>query len=316
MGSVPISKLASGLAWVTLCILSWAPLFSVAKRTLPYLDAFTLATVRYLLGVVLFILLLAAVEGWQALRYDGRLLPASVFGLIGITGFNLCVWIGLSFTLPEHASVILALQSPLIALAVWVTRGHRPAAFTLACVVAAICGVLLVVTRGDPIGAIAELGQGGALLGDVLVLAGGIAWVIYGLAGAHFGGWSPLRMTVLTCIPGLAGLLVANLLAIAAGWASLPSVQTLGAVGWQIIYFSVFTVVVGILSFNHAVRRLGPLNTMIMLNITPVLVFGIEAALGRRFAPIELLGAAIVIGALVANNLYLRRSSGNSGSGS
>jgi len=74
----------------------------------------------------------------------------------------------------------------------------------------------------------------------------------------------------------------------------------------QLVYFSLFTVVLGVLGFNNAARRLGPLNAMLMLNVVPVLVFGIEASLGRSFAPIELVGAAVVIGALVANNLYLR----------
>ena len=78
------------------------------------------------------------------------------------------------------------------------------------------------------------------------------------------------------------------------------------SLGWQIVYFSVGTVVLGVLGFNTAARRLGPLNTMLMLNLIPVGVFAIEAALGRSFAAIELAGAAVVIGALVANNLYLR----------
>jgi hypothetical protein len=38
-----------------------------------------------------------------------------------------------------------------------------------------------------------------------------------------------------------------------------------------------------------------------------VIVFGIEAALGQSFSAIELAGAGLVIGALVANNLFLRR---------
>ena len=54
-------NLAAGLAWIALSILCWAPLFSVAKRTLPYLDAFALGTVRYSLGVALFLLLVVAV---------------------------------------------------------------------------------------------------------------------------------------------------------------------------------------------------------------------------------------------------------------
>jgi drug/metabolite transporter (DMT)-like permease len=298
--------LIRGLAWAGLAIVCWVPLFSVAKRTLPHLDAFALGTVRYALGVVLFVALLAAIEGRQALRYDGRLLAASLAGLVGIAGFNLFVWIGLVYTLPEHASIILALQTPMTALAVWVAWGQRPAAFTLGCVAVAIAGVLIVVTRGDVARAIADIGEGGALLGDVLVLMGGIAWVAYTLAATRFPGWSPLRYTVLTCIPGLAGLAAANAVAIAVGAAALPSLDALAQVGWQIAYFATCTVVLGVLAFNQAARKLGPLNTMLALNLIPIGVFGIEAGLGRSFSAIELAGALTVIAALVANNLYLR----------
>lgn len=282
------------------------PLFSVAKRTLPYLDAYTLGSLRYAIGVAVFVALLVAVEGWKALRYDGRLGGAALFGLIGITGFNLFVWIGLSFTLPEHASIILALQTPLIALGAWLTRGTRPPRFTLGCVAVAIAGVLLVVTRGDLSRALADIAAGGALLGDVLVLFGAISWVIYTLSAARFPAWSPLRFTVLTCIPGAVGLVAGNLIAIAVGAASVPSAGAIAGVAWQILYFSVGTVVLGVLAFNNANRRLGPLNTMLMMNLVPIGVFGIEAALGRSFTPVELAGALTVVGALVANNLYLR----------
>ena len=302
-------NLVAGLAWITLSILCWAPLFSVAKRTLPYVDAFALGTLRYAFGVILFIALLTAVEGAAALRFEGRLVQATLYGLAGITGFNLFVWIGLAYTTPEHASIILALQTPLTALAVWVVRGQRPPPFTLGCVAAAIFGVALVVTKGDALTAAADLARGGALFGDLLVFFGAICWVIYTLAAGQFAGWSPLRMTVLTCIPGLLGLVLAHVIAIQAGVARVPSIQAIQEVSWQLLYFSVCTVVLGVLGFNNAARRLGPLNTMLMLNIIPVLVFGIEASLGRSFAAIELAGAALVIGALVANNLYLRGAS-------
>jgi drug/metabolite transporter (DMT)-like permease len=298
--------LIRGLAWAGLAILCWMPLFSVAKRTLPHVDAYALGSLRYAIGVALFVALLAAVEGRKALRYDGRLGAAALFGLIGITGFNLFVWIGLSFTLPEHASIILALQTPLIALGAWLTRGTRPPRFTLGCVAVAIAGVLLVVTRGDLARALADIAAGGALLGDVLVLLGAVSWVIYTLSAARFPAWSPLRFTVLTCIPGAAGLVTANVVAVAVGAAAVPSAGAIAGVAWQILYFSVGTVVLGVLAFNNANRRLGPLNTMLMMNLVPIGVFGIEAALGRSFTAVELAGALTVVGALVANNLYLR----------
>ena len=299
------SNLLKGLGWIALSILCWVPLFPVAKRVLPIVDAFAMGTVRYGIGVVLLVILVAAVEGRQALRYEGRFLAATLFGLIGITGFNAFVWYGLTFTRPEHAAIIMGIQTPLVALTVWLTRGIRPASFTLACIAAAFAGVLLVVTKGDPASAF----EGGELAGDLLVFLGALSWIVYTLAAARFPGWSPLRWTLLTCLPGTAGLFLVNVFAVWGGIATVPTAVALGSIGWQIAYFAIGTVVLGVLGFNFSVKYLGPLNTMLMLNLVPVGVFAIEAALGRTFAAIEIAGAALVIGALVANNLYLRGNS-------
>ena len=113
--------------------------------------------------------------------------------------------------------------------------------------------------------------------------------------------------TKLLRIPGGFGLLAVNLIALGAGVAVVPTITAVASIAPQIAYFAAGTVVFGVLAFNSSVKHLGPLNVMLMLNVIPVSVFAIEAALGRDFAPIELGGAAMVIGALVANNLYLRR---------
>ena len=267
------------------------------------LDAFFLGSVRYSFGVLIFIAILWATEGRKHLSYGGRLLPAAVYGVIGFCGFNLLVWWGLSFTRPEHASIIMALQTPMTAIAVWLTQGKRPHPFTIGCIAMAIAGVLLVVTKGG----IGNLLGGGSLFGDFLVFLGAVSWVVYTMAGWHFSGWSPLRMTVLTAIPGAIGLIAINAVAIAAGWSALPTLDAVLSVKWQLMYFIVFTVVLGVLGFNNGVKYLGALNAMLMLNLIPVIVFAIEAWLGRSYVAIELAGAAVVIGALAANNLFLRR---------
>jgi drug/metabolite transporter (DMT)-like permease len=256
--------------------------------------------------VLLFIAILWIVEGRQALRYGGRFLPAAVFGMIGFCGFNILVWWGLAWTRPEHASIIMALQTPMTALAVWLTRGVRPTPFTVGCIAAAIAGVLLVVTKGNFSHVFSSENAGGSLIGDLLVFLGAVSWVVYTMAGHHFSGWSPLRMTVLTCIPGTIGLIAIYGIVVGMGYAVLPSVDQVWSVKWQLGYFVVFTVVLGVLGFNNGVKHLGALNAMLMLNLIPIIVFAIEAGLGRSFAAIEIGGAAVVIGALVANNLYLR----------
>lgn len=284
--------------------MSWGALFSIAKRTLPVLDPFFLGAFRYAVGILVFVAILWASEGRQALRYGGRFVPAALFGVFGFCGFNVLVWWGLVYTRPEHASVIMALQTPMIALALWFLRGMKPSAFTIGCIVVAIAGVLTVVTKGDPLHAL----SGGSLVGDLLVFLGAASWMIYTLAGGYFSGWSPLRMTVLTCIPGTAGLIAINAFTIGAGYSALPTLGQIASVWWQLAYFVIFSVILGVLGFNNAVKHLGALNTMLTMTLIPVIVFGIEAALGQTFSAIELIGAALVIGALAANNLYLRRT--------
>ena len=279
-------------------------MFPIAKRSLAMIDAFSLGTLRYVLGLAILTALLWAIEGRQAFRYGTRLWPAIGFGLVGITGFNTLVWYGLNFTRPEHAGILMALQTPLTALALWLVRGQRPAAYTLGCVAAAIAGVFLVITKGD----LARAFEGGSLLGDILVLLGAMCWVAYSLAGGRFTGWSALRMTTLTCIPGGIGLLVVNAVAVGVGFVEMPSIEAIASVWWQLIYFAAGSVVLGVLGFNAGVKYLGALNAMLMVNLVPVGVFAIEAALGRRYELVELTGAALVVGALVANNLYLRRA--------
>jgi drug/metabolite transporter (DMT)-like permease len=283
-------------------------MFPIAKRTLVAIDPFALGSIRYLIGVAVFSALLAAFEGRRAFSYAGRFGAAALLGVIGITGFNVLVWFGLAFTRPEHTTVILALQAPLAALAVWLLRGERPARFTLGCTALAFAGVLLVITRGDPLSVLVGFGASrNELLGDLLVLLGGASWVVYGLGGTSFVGWSALRFTTLTGIPGAIGLCTLNAVAMAAGYAQLPSAEALVSHWWQIGYFSFVSVVLGVFAFNAAVKHIGPLDTTLLLNLVPVTVFGIEAALGRSFTRAEILGGALVVAALAANNLYLRR---------
>ena len=58
--------------------------------------------------------------------------------------------------------------------------------------------------------------------------------------------------------------------------------------------------------WNAGNRRIGPLNTILLLNLMPVITFAIRYTQGARFAASELIGAGMVVGALVANNLYER----------
>lgn len=298
-------RFAQGFAAVLATAILWGVQFPVAKDAFAAVDAYHVTAIRYALGTVLLIPLFVAQEGRTALDYRGRFWPATVFGLVGMCASPILVFQGIAMSRPEHAAVIVSLQPSMAALADWVLRGRRPSSFTLACVAVAFLGVLAVVTKGRP----STMFAPGELAGDFVILLGAMCWVAYTMATESFRGWSALRFTVLTIVPGTIGCLVVTALLDAAGAASVPGSADLLSVWWQLAYLTIGGIVVSMICWNWGNQRIGALNTMLLLNAVPVVTFTAGLVQGHRFEPVELAGALVVIAALVANNLYLRRAS-------
>lgn len=293
-----------GTALLGVSVLVWGATFPIAKDAVTLVDPYWLTALRYAAVAPCFVAILWAVEGRRALAYDGRLALAATLGCFGFAGYNLFTFAGMQYTAPEHAAIITALQAPLTALAHWAWRGARPARFTLGCVALAFAGVVLVVTKGDPAAALAA----GSLWGDALVLLGSASWVVYVLGVVKFAGWSPLRYTALTCLPASFAIALVAIAATGLGVVGVPRAATLAAVGWQIAFLTFLSALVGVLCWNAGIRALGPLNAVLLGNLIPVVTFAIRIAQGHRFDGTEIAGAALVIGALAANNLYVRRA--------
>jgi drug/metabolite transporter (DMT)-like permease len=296
------SNFASGAALAFVAVLLWGAQFPIAKSTFSTIDPFHVSAIRYGAGTLLLAAFVVWREGTAALRYYGRGLSASVLGLVGMTGSPMLVFGGLALTRPEHAAIIVALQPSITAIADWWLHGRRPARFTLGCMMTAFAGVMLVVTKGDPALALGR----GELTGDLLVLAGAACWVAYTMGTESFRGWSSLKFTLLTLIPGSIGLAIGTAILVRVGLARVPGPAEVGAVMPQLVFLAVGGVMLSMLCWNAGTRRIGALNAMLLQNLVPVIVFAIRFAQGQRYVAVELAGAGLVIGALAANNLYLR----------
>jgi drug/metabolite transporter (DMT)-like permease len=276
-------------------------MFPIADAAMDHVDAAHITAVRYGVATLIFLALLSAVEGRAAVRYDGRFGRALLFGTLGFAGFNLLSYAGLRHTTPQHASLIAALLPVLTVLARWRMTGERPSGRLLTCVGIAFAGVALVVVGSDP----AAAAKGG--VGDLLVLAGAVCWVRYTLSAASdFGDWSPLRFTALSAAAGTLSILAITAAGDLFGLLAPPSLGQLGDARWGIAYVIVFGAVVAVLGWNAGVQRLGPANAALFMNLVPVTTFTIQAVRGTTPGPVELLGAAIAIGALVGANASLR----------
>jgi drug/metabolite transporter (DMT)-like permease len=291
-----------GVLIMLITVLIWGGMFPVAKGALLTLDAFWLSSLRYGAAALLFVAILYWREGAGALRYHGKFLRASFYGVVGISGFSILVFVGLSRSRPEHAAIIMALQTPIAAFVHWALKGTRPANFTLVCITTAIAGVFLVISKGDPVHAF----TGGSFIGDLLIFIGAMSWIAYTIGAVSFPGWSALRFTTLTCLPGTAGIWLITAVATLAGVTAVPAGATVAAVAWELAYLAVLAVVLAVLFWNMAIGYLGALNTMLLGNLVPVVTFAIRIMQGHRFETVELAGAGLVVAALIANNLYLR----------
>ncbi|HSD44386.1 MAG TPA: DMT family transporter [Burkholderiales bacterium] len=297
-------KFATGVAFAFLAVVSWGAQFPIAKSAFAAVDPYHVSAIRYGVATLLLVPVVAAAEGAAALRYYGRAWPASVLGVIGMTCSPMLVFAGLDITRPEHAAIIVSLQPSMTAIADWWLRGRRPANFTIGCIVAAFAGVVLVVTRGNPALGLSRQ----EIVGDLLVLVGAACWVVYTMGTERFRGWSALKFTVLTLIPGSIGLAIATAVLVALGVSRVPTAAAVASVAPHLAFLALAGVAAAMILWNAGNQRIGALNSMLMLNLVPVVVFTIGFAQGQRFHAAEVVGAVLVIGALAANNLYLRAS--------
>jgi drug/metabolite transporter (DMT)-like permease len=280
--------------------LAWGAMFPIASVALEHVDPFVLTAIRYGVGVVIFLLLLRVIEGRNALRPDGRARELFILGSLGFAGFNLLSYVGLEHTHPQNAALIVALQPLVTAVGLWITTRQLPGRHTFIAMAVALVGVTLVITRGKP----GSLLSGDGHLGELLVLTGCASWIAYTLGARRFADFSPLRYTALSATYGTLTIFAATAIALAIGWERVPSLADLGAAWWHTIYIIAAGAVIAVLAWNEGVRRIGPANAALFLNLVPIISFAIAISIqGYDPNAFELVGALITIGALVYANL-------------
>lgn len=296
------TDVATGVVLVFTTVLIWGVQFPIAKSAFDHVDPFHLALARYGVPMCLLVSWLVFTEGMSSLRFDRRAGAATVVGVIGMCGSPALVFGGLAMTRPEIAAIIIAIQPILTAIVLWAWKGKRPDGFSLLCIAVAFIGVFTVITGWST-----DLGgQPRELIGNAMIALGALCWVIYTISGERFADWSVLRFTALTMLPGSLGHLVLVAALTYLGVIVTPGLAQWQAVSWQAGFLIFVGVLAAMLMWNAGNKRIGSLNAMLFVNLIPVVTFLVQYWQGARFTPVELFGAALVVLALLANNLALR----------
>lgn len=291
-----------GTAIMMVLVLIWGSFLPVSKVALAVIDPYWLSSLRFGAAGLVFLLMLRGHEGCLSVTWDRQLARAAVFGSLGFAAFGISLFEGLRLTRPEIGAMILAIGPVLTVIFQWWQSGRRPDRFTLGAIALALSGEALVITAGD----LARL-SGGDMLGNALMFLAAIFWTAYTLGGQQFPDWSPMRYSATTCISGWLAILVATALTTALGHSHAPSLDGMASVWPQLLFIILVVSVFGILLWNTAVAKIGPLSAGLIGNFAPVITYLIALAQGRIPAPLELVGVGLVLLALVANNRHQRR---------
>jgi drug/metabolite transporter (DMT)-like permease len=287
-----------GAGMLVFTTVAWGAMFAVAKSALGSIDAFWLSAWRYAPASLAMLAILGCFEGRAALRPAGAGFRLWLYGSLGFAGFTVLGFLGLARSHPEHAAIIVALMPLVTALLNWMIRGRRPGTVTCAAMLVAFVGVVLVITKGR-----LHVSGEGTLPADALMLAAVVCWVAYTMGAATLPQFSTLRYTAQSMAFGSLTIVTIALVATAAGFAHPPAWRVLGSVGGEIAYLSIIAGVLAALSWNAGIALLGPANGVLFINLVPITAFAIGVAQGHRFGAGEIIGAALVIGALVVNSV-------------
>lgn len=287
-----------GAAMLVFTTIVWGAMFAVAKTALGEIDAFWLSAWRYVPASLTMLCALWLVEGRSALSTEGAGVRLWLLGSLGFAGFSILGYLGLAHSRPEHAAIIVALMPLVTAMMSWLVRGRRPNPVTFVATLVALAGVLLVITKGHLHGALR-----GSLGADALVLAGVVCWIAYTMGASTLPRFSTLRYTAQSMALGTLTIVAVTLCASAAGLAHPPAWASIGSLAGEIAYLSIIAGVLAVFAWNAGISALGSANGVLFINLVPLVAFAIGVAQGHRFGPAELVGVALVIGALVASNV-------------
>jgi drug/metabolite transporter (DMT)-like permease len=270
---------------LVVCLI-WGVNFSVTKLAIDRMPALAFTAIRFALASLLLWLVLRITEG-PTTPAPTALRRLVVLGVVGNTLYQLCFILGLAHTSATNSSLILATVPTVVAVVAGLLGLERITRRMWGGIALGTIGVVLVIaTSGVEFSA-------STLRGDLLTVLAVLCWAGYTVGLRSLPpGFSPLRVTTVTTIAGMPGLVLAGLPGLLVmRWDAVPPSA------WAALaYATVLSLVVAYLLWNRSVQTVGGTRTAIYMCVTPLVAVGAAwVILGEHARPLQAVGAALII---------------------
>ncbi len=261
-------------------VLLWGTTFHTARYAMQSFSPVSLAASRFLIGAV-FLLLVNARRSDLALLRNRRFVKHVVFlGIVGVVGYNLLIYEGISRLNPARAALIAAANPGITALLLRVWKKEALPLSSLIGICLAFTGVALVVLKPD---------MGWSVgVGELCIMGAATAWSLYSIAGRDVMRTYEQRAVTLYSV--VVGSLLLPLFV--DDWQELDI-----ATGplLAVVYMAIFATGLAYVWWARAVQSLGPASAAVFMNLVPVTALVIEVLLGGSIEPRQLLGGLLVM---------------------
>ncbi len=287
-----------GIALVNVATLTWASNMALGRWLRNDIGPLTLAAARFLIAAVFFVALLQRRPPQdRRLGRDRWLLLA--MALSGVAVFTPVLYLGLRFTTTVNATLINGLGPLITGLLAALLFRESMSRRQLTGAIVGLAGVVVLLSNGS----LAFWQAMRANSGDLIMLGAVTLWALYSVLGRQvMRHRSPLSATAWSV------WLALPLLLLAAAWElrTFP-MSARPQVILAVLYIGIAPAVIGLISWNLGVRRLGSSGAMVFYNTLPL--YGALLGylfLGESIGPAHLLGGGLII----AGGLWAARGHG------
>jgi drug/metabolite transporter (DMT)-like permease len=270
----------------------WGANFNLAVPVVAEMHPFVAGSTRYLLAAAIMLALTF---------YRGERVPLRharsyvILGIIGVFGFNLLFFLGMARTSAVNGALIMALNPLLTSLIAYAVIHERPSLRQWLAFPIGLIGVAIVV-----------LGSGAELhvaTGDLFILAASLSWAFYNV---YVKKLMPQDTSGIASTAGImtVGALALTAVALVSGE---PFIMPSPHAGAALLVMAIGGGVLAYLFWNAGIARLGAARAAIFLNLVPVASMVIAAFEGQPPTEAQLLGGALVIGAVSFASLPARQ---------
>jgi drug/metabolite transporter (DMT)-like permease len=295
-----------GIAWLPFGALVlgaafWGGTWPVARGVYTEVPPVTLAFLRCSIAAVTLALffLPATVRAWPAIRAEG--LKILVFAFTGLAAFTALIFAGLHHTTAVNGALINAATPIYIILLSLVGFGAKAKWKEAAGAAVAFCGLVIVVTRGEP----QRLLELDINPGDLMVLLAMFFWAVYNILLNRWPSKVPPFVFLFACVTCASAMLLPGaVIEYFAGERIIVSGRSIGSM----LYLGIGASVGAYASWNYGVRRVGAAPASIFQYLIPV--FAAAFALLLLAEPLHLYhfgGAGLIVAGIVIANAKRRK---------